>query len=131
MLGVVRLSQLAIDLDELAGPQREAAAVDAREDLAGELSLDGVGLDQDERALDRHGRTSLLGATPASWRSHFEGREVDRRRLDRCLAVGAHLPERLERGLAVDAGLLQLRRADGTDEELVRHLRAADRAVEV
>ena len=49
------LAQIAIDVDQLAGAQREAAALDARQDLAGELSLDGVGLDQDEGTLDRHG----------------------------------------------------------------------------
>src|SRR5437867_11837046 len=77
------------------------------------------------------GRTSLLGATPSSGRANLEGRELDRDRLDRCLAVRTDLPERLERRLAVRAGLLQLRRADRTDEKLRRDLRAADRAVQV
>src|SRR6266545_3832323 len=52
---VMGLPQLAIDVDQLAGAQRETAALDARQDLAGELPLDGIGLDQDEGALDRHG----------------------------------------------------------------------------
>src|SRR6266508_5335551 len=73
----------------------------------------------------------LLGPTAPARRSHLEGREVDRRRFDCCLAVRAHLPERLERRFAVGAGLLQLRRADGADEKLVRDLGAADRAVEI
>src|SRR6476620_7112911 len=75
-------------------------------------------------------RTSLLGASPPSRRSHLEGRKVDRGRLDGSLAVRAHLPERLEWRLAVGACLLQLRRADRADEKLVRDLRTADRAVE-
>jgi hypothetical protein len=49
------LAQLAIDVDQLAGTQREAAALDAGQDLAGEPSLDGVRLDQDQGTLDRHG----------------------------------------------------------------------------
>jgi len=44
----VRLRQGAIDVDELAGAQREAAALDAGQDLTGELALDRVWLDQDE-----------------------------------------------------------------------------------
>src|SRR2546430_15304322 len=76
-------------------------------------------------------RTSLLGATPSPGRANLEGRELDRDRLDRRLAVRADLPEGLERRLAVGAGLLQLRRADRTDEELRRDLRPADRAVQV
>src|SRR5712691_9814915 len=76
-------------------------------------------------------RTSLLGASPAPWRSHLERRELDRHGFDGCLAVRADLPERLERRLAVDAGLLQLGRADGTHEELVRDFRAAHGAKEI
>src|SRR5207249_3779622 len=76
-------------------------------------------------------RTSLLGASPPSGRSHLEGRELHRRRLDRRLAVRTHLPERLQRSLAIGAGLLELRRADRADEELVRHLGATDGTVEV
>ena len=52
-------------------------------------------------------------------------------RLDRRLAERTNLPERLERGLAVHAGLPQLRRAHGADEERGLHLRSADGTVEV
>src|SRR5207247_8970546 len=76
-------------------------------------------------------RTSLLGASPPPGRSNLEGRELDRDRFDGRLAVRADLPERLERRLAVDARLLQLRRADGTHEELVRDFRATHRAKEI
>ena len=48
VLGVVRLAELAVDRDELPGAEREAAALDPREDLAREPPLDSVGLDQDE-----------------------------------------------------------------------------------
>ena len=48
MLGIVGLTQRAVDVDQLAGAQREATALDARKDLAGELPLDRVRLDQDE-----------------------------------------------------------------------------------
>src|SRR5947208_3945174 len=76
-------------------------------------------------------RPSLLGASPPPRRPHLEGRELDRGRLDGRLAVRAYLPERLERRLAIDARLLELRRAHRADEELGRHLGSADRAVEV
>ena len=48
VLGVVRLAELAVHMDELAGPQGETSALDAREDLAGQPSLHGVRLDQDQ-----------------------------------------------------------------------------------
>src|SRR4051794_26712686 len=44
-------------------------------------------------------------------------------------AVGARLPQPLERALAIPAGLLQLRRADRADEIRVLHVAPADRAV--
>src|SRR5262249_47389883 len=75
-------------------------------------------------------RGSLLRAPPPSWRPRLECRELDRGRLDGRLAVGADLPERLERRLAVHARLLQLRRADRAHEEVGADLRAANRAVE-
>src|SRR5690349_22862298 len=75
-------------------------------------------------------RGSLLRAAPASLRSRLERRELDRRRLHSRLAVRADLPERLERRLAVDARLLQLRRAHRTDEKVGADLRAADRAIQ-
>src|SRR5581483_9859211 len=52
------------------------------------------------------------------------------RRVDRRLAVRAHLPERLERCPAVHARLPELRRADRTDEEARVDVRATDRAHE-
>src|SRR5438094_4905149 len=76
-------------------------------------------------------RTSLLGASPPPRGSHLERRELHRRGLDGRLAERAHLPERLQRRLAVGARLLELRRADRADEEVGRHLRATDRAIEV
>src|SRR3954469_17282494 len=76
-------------------------------------------------------RGSLLRAPPSSRRSRLERGEVDRSRLDRRLAIRTDLPEGLEGRLAVDACLLQLRRAHGTDEKVRADLRAADRAVEV
>src|SRR5690349_17463364 len=76
-------------------------------------------------------RGSLLRAPSASRRSRLERRELDGGRLDRRLAVWTHLPERLERRLAVHARLLQLRGADRADEELRADLGAADRTVEV
>src|SRR4029450_13211050 len=63
-------------------------------------------------------RGSLLRAPPASGRSRLERGELYGRRLDRRLAVRAHLPECLERSLAVGARLLELRRADRADEEV-------------
>src|SRR5438105_11184682 len=68
--------------------------------------------------------------TPRATRT--EGRRRSRlRRLDRRLAVGAHLPDRLERGAAAHACLLELRRADGTDEIARVDLRVTDRAAKV
>ena len=48
VLCVVLLRQLPVDLDELPRAEREAAPLDAREDLAGEAPLHRVGLDQDQ-----------------------------------------------------------------------------------
>src|SRR4051812_50169985 len=76
-------------------------------------------------------RGSLLRAPPSSRRSRLERGELDGSRLDRSLAIRTHLPEGLEGRLAVDACLLQLRRAHGADEKVRPDLRAADRAVEV
>ena len=61
VLGVVLVRELAVDLDELRGAQGQAAALEARQDLAGERALDGVRLDQDECPLDGHGAPSLVG----------------------------------------------------------------------
>src|ERR1043166_1171207 len=66
----------------------------------------------------------LLGsAAPARLELHRH-----RGGLDRGLAVGAHLPERLERRLARRASLLQARRADRADEEARVDLGPADGA---
>jgi hypothetical protein len=57
----MRLAELAVDANQLAGAQREAAPFDAGKDLSGEPPLDGVRLDQDQRALDRHRAATRLG----------------------------------------------------------------------
>jgi hypothetical protein len=54
VLGVVLLRQLAVDLNEAGIAELEAAPLEAREDLAGQLALHGVGLDQHQRPFDRH-----------------------------------------------------------------------------
>ena len=63
--------------------------------------------------------SAIVSSMPGSWRQ--DGRR----------AVGADLPERLERGVALDARLLQPRRADRADEERRLDGGAADRAVQV
>src|SRR5205823_12457528 len=124
VLRVVPFPELTVDAEQLRGANVEPAALETREDLAREPAPDRVGLDQDECALRRHGAPSLLSPpppTPLRW----ERRQLERRRrFDRRGAVRADLPERLERGLAGRAGLLQLRRADGTDEGRGLDLRA-------
>src|SRR5256885_16436133 len=77
------------------------------------------------------GRGFLPGASAPARRPHLEGRELDGGRLDRCLAIRADLPERLERRLAVRARLLELRRAHRANEKLSGNLRGADRAIDV
>ena len=54
VLGVVRLADLAARGHETRRADLQPAALEAREDLAGEVPLDGVGLDEDECALDGH-----------------------------------------------------------------------------
>src|SRR5262245_28878109 len=76
-------------------------------------------------------RGSLLRAPPTSRRSRLERGELHRGRLDGRFAIRTHLPERLERRLAAHARLLQLRRADGTNEEVGADFRAAHRAVQI
>src|SRR5215207_2476062 len=72
----------------------------------------------------------LLGASPPGRFPRVA--EVDRGGcLDTRLAERADLPKRLERLLAVHSRLLELRRADGTDEKRHVDLGPADRAVEV
>src|SRR5437762_14162920 len=58
------------------------------------------------------GRGFLPGAPAPARGPHLEGRELDGGRLDRCLAIRADLPERLERRLAVRVrACLQIGRA--------------------
>src|SRR5207248_2336806 len=54
VLAVVRLSELAARRQELARTDREAARLDAAEDLRREAATDCVRLDQDEGLLDGH-----------------------------------------------------------------------------
>src|SRR5439155_26755414 len=70
-------------------------------------------------------RGSLLRAPSPSGRSNLERRELDGGRLDRRLAVRTDLPERLERGPAVRARPVQLRRAERAAEDVRRPPRAA------
>src|SRR5260221_63351 len=51
MLGVVAAGNLARDLHELETPELEAACLEAAEDRPGEAALQGIGLDENERAL--------------------------------------------------------------------------------
>src|SRR5262249_59862091 len=100
----------------------EPALLEARQDLSSELSLESVGLDEDERRLNGQSRMSLLSASPLPERARglepLRLAELRRRRLDRRLAEGADLPERLHSRLAVHAGLLELRRADRAHQEV-------------
>jgi hypothetical protein len=52
VLLVVRLAGLAGRLDEAGGAELQPAALEAREDLAGEVALDGIGLREDEGLFD-------------------------------------------------------------------------------
>ncbi len=61
VLGVVRLAELAARDEQPRGAQLQTAALEARDDLAGEIARDGVGLGEDESALDGH------RAEDASW----------------------------------------------------------------
>ena len=55
MLGIVALAEVARRGHELTGADDEAARLDAAEDFPGEAAPDRVRLDQDQRALNRHG----------------------------------------------------------------------------
>src|SRR5581483_5405229 len=101
MLRVVRLAELPARGQQLPRANREAARLDAAENLRREAAPDGVRLDQDQRLLDGHRPRRL--AIRATTAPGLERRHRDSRRLDRGLAVRAHLPERLERRLAVRA----------------------------
>ena len=51
VLAVVPVGLLAVDLAQLHRDQREPLALDPGQHLAHQAAADGVGLDQDERAL--------------------------------------------------------------------------------
>ena len=124
VLGVVLSRELRDDRQEPRAAQLEAAALEARHDLAGEAAPDGVGLDQDECGLD----------APSAAESSRRG-SVRRRRVRRTRAASSRSsPERPPGGTGVsqyghtcqsassgeparDARLLQPRRADRADEE--------------
>src|SRR5437588_5592965 len=55
VLGVMRLAQIAARGEELAREHGEAAALDARQDVAGETAPHGIRLDQDHGPLTCHG----------------------------------------------------------------------------
>src|SRR5215470_7822066 len=64
-------------------------------------------------------RSTAIGSAPAGAPRPpcpERGRRSRVRWLDRRLAIRADLPDRLERRATAHAGLLELRRADGTDE---------------
>src|SRR5262249_59244215 len=77
-------------------------------------------------------RPGSLSGLPAA-RRPFRLRERHRSRivLDRRLAVGTYLPQRLERPVAAHTRLPQLRRAHRADEEVLLHLGTADPALQV
>src|SRR5207248_670993 len=122
VLGVVRLAELARRDEQARGAQRQAAPLEAREDLAGEAAFDRVGLREDERAFDGHRRETLARLLRGARRTRRAlGTEGDGL-ADARLAVRAYLPRRLERARALRARLAQLRRADRADEEVDLHL---------
>ena len=59
MLGVVRLAELAGRDEQPRGAQLQAAALEARDDLAGQAALDGIGLGKDEGPLDSRAAAQL------------------------------------------------------------------------
>src|SRR5437868_4876479 len=61
MLGVVRLTELARGDDEARRTQHEPAALEAGQDLAGEVAGERVRLREDQRALDGHRPRTLAG----------------------------------------------------------------------
>src|SRR5207244_12026194 len=104
VLGVVRRGEGPGDLRQPCATKGEPPALEAGDDLAAKPAADRVRLAEDEGALDRHERGSLLSAALGA-AGGLQGLERGRRR-DGGLAVGADLPERLERRLAADARLL-------------------------
>ena len=112
----------------------QPAALEAREDLAGEVALDGVRLGEDQRALDCHAADEISGSAGAARGGRFASPIATGRFTSysigvsqngqTCHAASSGLPQ-------FDARLPQLRRADRADEELLVDLGAADRAVEV
>src|SRR2546423_4074659 len=61
VLRVVRLTELAARDEQSCRTQREAAPLEAREDLTGEVAREGVRLREDQRLLDGHRRRRLAG----------------------------------------------------------------------
>src|SRR5262245_2037696 len=77
-------------------------------------------------------RPRRLSGLPAARRAlGFCKRHRARVVLDRGFAIGADLPQRLERPVAVHARLPQLGRAHGTDQKVLLDLGAAHGTVEV
>ena len=110
VLGVVRLAELARGDDEPGGAQAQAAPLEARHDLAGEAALDGVGLREDQGALDGHAAAQLAAASLAGARAFACARTFGAQRPpgastgDRRRAVRADLPGGLERPVALAHG---------------------------
>ena len=129
VLGVVRLAELARRSDEPGGAQLQAAALEAREDLAGEAALDGVRLREDQGALDGHAAAELSGRARRALRRGLRSRQRHRLAADRRLAVRADLPRGLERPVAHPARLAEFRRADRAHEEVGVDRATADRAL--
>src|SRR6185437_16579529 len=103
VLGVVLLGQGAVHGHQLRGTNLQAAVLEAGQDLAGELPPDRIRLDQNESLLGCQSGSSLLSVPTFSARPGLEPLRSPqlrrRRRLDRRLAEGTHLPEGLERRL--------------------------------
>src|SRR5581483_6528723 len=59
VLGVVRLSELAARGHEAGGAQLQPAPLEGREDLTGEVALDGVRLREDQGLLDGHAAAQI------------------------------------------------------------------------
>src|SRR5581483_1059518 len=58
VLGVVPLGERTVDDEQFGGAHRQAARLEPAEDLAREAAANGVRLDQDEGALQRHAAES-------------------------------------------------------------------------
>ena len=139
VLGVVLLGERAVDRRAAArraarsrgarsarGSRRRARAR-SRPASRGSASARPPSAAESTRARSQRAAAGAVARSRAS--SSIPGSA--RRRLDRRLAVRAHLPQRLERRAAARARLLQPRRADRADEEGRLDLGPADRAVQV